>query len=146
MCKPDLYQLIDMSTNIVESPSARQNHSNFLIMPYHPELSPIELICVALNSQVSIAKYYGLDGRGSIPGRSKRLFFSTLQRLGPTQPFIQWVPGAFSREVKRPGREVDHSPPSSAEVKDGGTIPSLPHTSSWRGTTYLFILAINYIS
>ena len=26
--------------------------------------------------------------------------------------------GLFLREVKRPGREADHSPPSSAEVKN----------------------------
>jgi hypothetical protein len=38
--------------------------------------------------------------------------------LGPTQPPIQWVPGAVSLGVKRPGREADHSPPSSAEVKE----------------------------
>jgi hypothetical protein len=35
---------------------------------------------------------------------------------------------------KRPGREADHPPPASAEVKNGGTIPPLPHKSSWRGT------------
>jgi hypothetical protein len=34
--------------------------------------------------------------------------------------------------VKRPGREPDHSPPFSAEVKNGGTIHLLPHTFSWR--------------
>jgi hypothetical protein len=34
--------------------------------------------------------------------------------LRPTQPPIQWVPGALSLGVKRPGREVDHSHPSSA--------------------------------
>jgi hypothetical protein len=38
--------------------------------------------------------------------------------LGPTQPPIQWVPGALSGEVKRPVREADHSPPSSTEVKE----------------------------
>jgi hypothetical protein len=45
--------------------------------------------------------------------------FSTLSRpaLGPTEPRIQWVPGALSPEVKWPGREADHTPPSSAEVK-----------------------------
>jgi hypothetical protein len=37
--------------------------------------------------------------------------------LGPTQPHIQWVPGALSLGVKRPWREADHSPPPSAEVK-----------------------------
>jgi hypothetical protein len=38
--------------------------------------------------------------------------------LGPTQPPIQWVPGAPSLGVKRPDREADHSFPSSAEVKE----------------------------
>jgi hypothetical protein len=71
---------------------------------------------------------YGLDGRGSSPSRGKIFLFSTTSRpaLGPTQPPIQWVPG-----VKLQGREADHSPPSSAEVKNGGAIPSLPHMSAW---------------
>jgi hypothetical protein len=30
---------------------------------------------------------------------------------------MQWIRGALSLEVKRPGREADHSLPSSAEVK-----------------------------
>jgi hypothetical protein len=38
--------------------------------------------------------------------------------LGPTQPPIQWVPVALSLRVKRQGRETDHSPPSSTEVKN----------------------------
>jgi hypothetical protein len=38
--------------------------------------------------------------------------------LGPTQPPIQWLTGALSLGVKRPGREADHSPLSSAEVKE----------------------------
>jgi hypothetical protein len=46
--------------------------------------------------------------------------FTTASRtaLGPTQPPIQWVRGALSLGVKRPGREADHSPPSSVEVKE----------------------------
>jgi hypothetical protein len=32
------------------------------------------------------------------------------------QPPIQWLPGALSLEVKRPGYEADHWPPFSAEV------------------------------
>jgi hypothetical protein len=38
--------------------------------------------------------------------------------LRPTQPPIQWVAGAFSLGIKRPDHEADHSPPSSAEVKE----------------------------
>jgi hypothetical protein len=39
--------------------------------------------------------------------------------------------------VKRPGRETDRSLPSSAEVKNGGTIPPLPDTSSWHSTSLI---------
>jgi hypothetical protein len=47
-------------------------------------------------------------------------FFNTASRtvLGPTQPPIQWVRGALYLGVKRPGREADHSPSSSAAVKE----------------------------
>jgi hypothetical protein len=47
-------------------------------------------------------------------------FFSTASRLdlGPTQPPIQRVPEALSPSAKQLGRETDHSPPPSAEVKN----------------------------
>jgi hypothetical protein len=63
---------------------------------------------------------YGLDDRGvgvRIPVGSRIFSTLSIQALGPTQPLIQWVPGALSPGVKRPGREADHSPPTSAEVK-----------------------------
>jgi hypothetical protein len=46
--------------------------------------------------------------------------FTTASRkaLVPTQPPMQGVPGDLSLGVKRPEREADHSPPSSAEVKE----------------------------
>jgi hypothetical protein len=56
-----------------------------------------------------------------------------LLALGPTQPPIQWVLGALSLGVKRPGREADHSPPSSAEDKNAWSYISTANTSSWRG-------------
>jgi hypothetical protein len=48
-----------------------------------------------------------------------------------TQPPVQWLPWALPTGVKRQGREGDHSPPTSAEVTNGGPIPSLPHMPSW---------------
>jgi hypothetical protein len=58
-------------------------------------------------------------GRSSSPGRVKNFLFSKSSRpaLRSTQPPIIWVPGALSPGVKRPGRVVDHSPQTSAEVK-----------------------------
>jgi hypothetical protein len=46
--------------------------------------------------------------------------------LKPTQSPFQWLPGALSLRVKRPGREADHSSPSSAEVKNAGSYTSTP--------------------
>jgi hypothetical protein len=41
--------------------------------------------------------------------------------------------GGLCPVLKRQGREADHSPPTSAEVKiKRGSIHPLPHTSSWR--------------
>jgi hypothetical protein len=58
--------------------------------------------------------------------RNDFFLFSLMFRpaLGPTQPSIQWVTGNVSPEVKRLGSEADHSPPSSAQVKNDGAIPS----------------------
>jgi hypothetical protein len=36
------------------------------------------------------------------------------------------VPGTLSLEVKRPGREADHPPPSSAEVENAWSYTSTP--------------------
>jgi hypothetical protein len=54
--------------------------------------------------------------------------FTTLSRtsLEPIQPPIQRVSGVPSLGVKRPGREADHSPPSSAEVKNAWSYTSTP--------------------
>jgi hypothetical protein len=57
----------------------------------------------------------GLDSR-----RGLGVFlFTTGSRMAlePTQP-VQWVPETLSLGVKRPRREADHAPPSSAEVKE----------------------------
>jgi hypothetical protein len=52
--------------------------------------------------------------------------FTTASRtaLEPTQPPIQWVQGALSPKVERPGRETNHSSPSSAEVKNAWSYTS----------------------
>jgi hypothetical protein len=50
--------------------------------------------------------------------------------LGPTQLPIQWVPGALSLGVKRPGREADHTqlvPRSKNEWNYTSTPPIILH-------------------
>jgi hypothetical protein len=63
--------------------------------------------------------------------------FTTATRTarGPTQPPIQWKPGAVSLRVKRPGREADHSPPSSAAVKE--CVELYFHSVKAQGQLYL---------
>jgi hypothetical protein len=95
-------------------------------------------------------RVFGFDCRRGL----RIFFFTTVYRraLGPTQPPIQWVPGALSLGVKWPGREADHSPPSMAEVKECAELYlHSPNMTSWRGaqlkkgtgTTLPFILIIN---
>jgi hypothetical protein len=61
--------------------------------------------------------------------------FTTLSRpaLRLTQSPIQWVPRALSLGVKWPGREANHSPPSSSEVKECVELYlHSPNKPSWR--------------
>jgi hypothetical protein len=74
---------------------------------------------------VGIGTGYWLHGLGSILAGAR--IFQSRAALGPTEPPVQWVPGSLSPRIKRLGREDDRSPPSSAEVKNGGAIPPLPH-------------------
>jgi hypothetical protein len=68
-----------------------------------------------------IALGYGLDNRVLHSRQRLGIFlFTTASRtaLGPTQPPTQWVLGALSLGVNLPGSKADHSPPSSAKVKN----------------------------
>jgi hypothetical protein len=73
-------------------------------------------------------------GQNSSRGRVKNFLFSTSSRpaLESTQPPLQWVPEPYFPGVKRPGREADHSPSVSAEVKKTWINISIPPTPSWR--------------
>jgi hypothetical protein len=84
-----------------------------------------------LDNVVGITTGYGLDDRGIGVTFSCRAD----PALGSTQPPIQWVPGALSPGVKRPGREADHTLPTSAEVK-----------KTWVYTSTLPYLMYNLIS
>jgi len=48
-----------------------------------------------------------------------RMVTASRTALGPTQPPVLWAPVALSLGAKRPGREANHSPPSSAKFKKG---------------------------
>jgi hypothetical protein len=83
------------------------------------------------DSSVSVGLGYQLDDRGSsvrFPAGAGN--FSLHHRVqkgsGAHQTPIQWVQRAPSLGIKRPEREADHSPPSSAEVKNAWSYTSTP--------------------
>jgi hypothetical protein len=85
------------------------------------------------DSAVGIVAGYGLDdlGVGVRVLVGAKMFSSPSRPDWLCQPPIQWVPTALFPGVKQKGREPDHSPPTSAEIKCGSIHP-LTHTPSWR--------------
>jgi hypothetical protein len=76
-------------------------------------MEPIQLSGIALS--------YGSDDQGFQSRQGLGIFLFTTASspdLWPTQPLIRWESDNLSLGVKRPEREADHSPPSSAEVKN----------------------------
>jgi hypothetical protein len=78
-----------------------------------------------------IAQGYGLYVRVFESQQGLGIFlFTTASRpaLGPIQPPIQWIQESLSLGVKLPGREADHSLPSSAELNNAWSYTSItPH-------------------
>jgi hypothetical protein len=70
------------------------------------------------------------------PGGARCLFCPQhpYRYLGPAQPPSERVSGTLSPGVKRTMIGADYSLPSSVDVKNGATIPRLPHTPSWHST------------
>jgi hypothetical protein len=64
--------------------------------------------------------------RSSSPGSVKNFHFSVSSRpaFGSTQLPFKWVQWALFTRVKLQGREAEHSPPISAEVKKPWTYTS----------------------
>jgi hypothetical protein len=76
-----------------------------------------------------IALGYGPDDQEFESHQRLGIFLFTIMSrlaLGPTQPPIQCIPGALSLGVKWLGCEADHSPPSSAEVKNAWGCTPIP--------------------
>jgi hypothetical protein len=91
------------------------------------------------DSSVGIALGYGLDDRGSrvrFPAGAGN--FSLHHRVqngfGAHPASYPMGSRVLSLGVKRPGREAEHSPPFSAEVKECVELYlHSPNTPSWRG-------------
>jgi hypothetical protein len=122
---------------------ATLDHIGFVVVEVAPGAGslrvlefPLSILILPTAPHSLIIVSYWLDPLGSIPGRGKG-FFSISQRpdrlWGPPSLPSRGYRELFPPGVKRQGRETDRSPPSSAEAKDDGAIPPLPHTSSLRG-------------
>jgi len=73
---------------------------------------------VCRDSSVGIATHYGLGGPG-IEFRWGARFFTPVHTDPGAHPASYTMGTGSLPGVKRPGRGVDHPPPSSAEVKEG---------------------------
>jgi hypothetical protein len=70
--------------------------------------------------KVTVKRFLCLSKTTSRTRIHEIFLFTTASRtaVGTTQSPTQWVPEILSLGVKRPGREADHSPPSSADIKE----------------------------
>jgi hypothetical protein len=68
------------------------------------------------------------------PATVRYFLYSEISKPSPgsIQLLTQWIPGLFA-VLTRTGRESEHPPPSSDEVKSDGDKPQLSYTSSWCG-------------
>jgi hypothetical protein len=120
---------------ITQSFAASRHFLTFMTKhsPQHPVLKQ------SRDSSVGIATGYGLDDRGSSvrfpAGAGNFSLHHRVQNGSGVHPASYPVGnmGSFPG-VKRPGYEADHSPPTSAEVKECVELYiHTPNTPSWRG-------------
>jgi hypothetical protein len=89
------------------------------------------MLFVSRDCSVGIATGYGLDdqdGGSSSPGRAKKILLLHIVQTGSGVHPVSYKMGTGSSfpGVKRQGREADHSPPTSAEVKKMWIYTSTP--------------------
>jgi hypothetical protein len=66
-------------------------------------------------------------GQPGFDFRQGKEIFSLRLDLRPTQPLIEWIPGALSPGVRWTGCEADHSFPSSAVKKEWSYTSTPPY-------------------
>jgi hypothetical protein len=99
-----------------------------IFFPVHYSLIIISLVKFEAPAAVNISWYNDRLRGGRPTGTGTFSLPHSIQTVSYSKGTV-----ALFLEKKWSGLEVDHSPPSSAKVKNGGVIPSLPSTRSWRG-------------
>jgi hypothetical protein len=89
------------------------------MLAYSAIFENVEEFLLLATSSHSIVSDYRLDGRGWIPSRGKGFSSSLCVQTGSEAhlAYPMGTGGPFPRGEARPGRDADHSPSSSAEVK-----------------------------
>jgi hypothetical protein len=72
---------------------------------------------IGQDTVIGTTTFYELEGPGIESRWGRGFTHPSSLTLGPIQPLVPWVPSLLLG-VKRPGRGVDHPPPSSAKVKE----------------------------
>jgi hypothetical protein len=84
---------------------------------------------------VGIATGWTAGGRFPAGARELSILYGVQTVFGFHPASYPTEPEVLSLGVKQPRRQAHRSPPSSTGVKNGGSIPLLPYTSSWLGMT-----------
>jgi hypothetical protein len=96
---------------------------SYLATLQNKDIHNCKVVMIIRDSSVGIALGYGLEDRGSrvrFPAGTGNfsLHHCVQDGSGAHSASYPMLPGALSLGVKRPGREADHSPPSSVGVKE----------------------------
>jgi hypothetical protein len=86
--------------------------------------SPTLLSFFTLRVMLFFLLFQGFESRQEM--RISLFTIASRPALEPTQPPIQWIPGALSVALKRPAREADHSLPSRDGVKNAWSYTFTP--------------------
>jgi hypothetical protein len=81
----------------------------------------MSLCTVGAGVAQSVVSDYGLDDRASIPGRGNGFLLMLCVQTGyeaHSASCTMGTGGRFPGSKARPGRDADHSPPSSAKVEN----------------------------
>jgi hypothetical protein len=112
--KPGTGHIYRMGPECVVNWSFKRLSPNVMLSRYNDSyfifLQSVSCKNSSRDSSVGITTGHGLDGPARLPTVQDFPTVHSFQTdTGPTQPPIQWVPGSLSPEVKRQGRQVDHS-------------------------------------